>query len=161
MSARLQKHVGVRLRPVVTTEQPARRKLDEAGGAKDEDLRTAVKLIANEGGNVSGTIFGIRSEVTRRQPGLDNPHCNVDLRRVEHDLRGCGESTRHTKQKFKTRLLTIFKYKAALEYLDTEVREANGALSRLENQTGRHGPDASFPVVELVINRTGCRENGA
>ena len=59
------------------------------------------------------------------------------------------------------RLPAVFKYKAALEHLDTEVREANGALSRLENQTGRHGPDASFPVVELVINRTGCRKNGA
>ena len=96
MSARLQKHVGVRLRPVVTTEQPARRKLDEAGRAKDEGLRTAVKLIANEGGNVRGTVFGIRSEVTRRQPGLDNPHRVVNLCRVEYDLRGCGKSTRHT-----------------------------------------------------------------
>ena len=96
MPARLQKHVGVRLRPVVTTEQPARRKLDEAGRTKDEDLYTAVKLIANEGGNVRGTVFGIRSEVTRRQPGLDNPHRVVNLCRVEYDLRGCGKSTRHT-----------------------------------------------------------------
>ena len=156
MLPRFPEHIRSSLVCVVTAENPSFRKLDQASRANDNDLGAMVEPITNEGGNVRGTVFGIRSDVTRGQPGLDNPHRVVNLCRVEHDLRGCGKSTRHTEQEFKMRLPAVFKYKAALEHLDTEVREANRALSRLENQAGRHGSDTSSPVVELVANRTGC-----